>query len=112
MSWSEWKNEFALEIYTRRTKLAVTGLAGSYGPQALRIWRMRPEMGPPELEEVAYPAGDRSWEAEWAHFRAALLDPAAPPLLGDLASARYGLACAQEAYARAGARAAAPLGAG
>ena len=37
---------------------------------------MRPEMGPPELEEVAYPAEDRSWEAEWAHFRAALIDPA------------------------------------
>jgi predicted dehydrogenase len=56
VSWSEWKNEFALDVYTRTAKLAVSGLAGSYGPQALRIWRMRPEMGPPELEEVAYPA--------------------------------------------------------
>ncbi len=69
VSWSEWKNEFALDVYTRTTKLAVSGLAGSYGPQTLRIWRMGPEMGPPELEEVAYPATDRSWEAEWAHFR-------------------------------------------
>ena len=101
VSWSEWKNEFALDVYTRTTKLAVSGLAGSYGPQTLRIWRMRPEMGPPELEEVAYPASDRSWEAEWDHFREALLDPAAPPLLGDLESARYGLACAEEAYRRA-----------
>ena len=66
MSWSEWKNEFAMDIYTRTTKLAVGGLAGSYGPQTLRIWRMRPEMGPPELEEVAYPAEDGSWAAEWA----------------------------------------------
>ena len=108
VSWSEWKNEFALDVYTRTAKLAVSGLAGSYGPQALRIWRMRPEMGPPELEEVAYPASDRSWEAEWAHLRAALADPAEPRLLGDLESARYGLACAQEAYRRAGA--AAPVG--
>jgi predicted dehydrogenase len=110
VSWSEWKNEFALEVYTRHTKLAVGGLAGSYGAQTLRIWRMRPEMGPPELEEIAYPAGDPSWAAEWAHFRAALADPSDPPLLGDLESARYGLACAQEAYRRAGAPAAAPVG--
>ena len=110
VSWSEWKNEFALDIYTRRTKLAIGGLAGSYGPQTLRIWRMRPEMGPPELEEIAYPAGDPSWEAEWAHFRAALADPAGPPLLGDLESARYGLSCAQEAYRRAGAPAPAAVG--
>ncbi len=103
VSWSEWKNEFALEIYTRHTKLAVSGLAGSYGPQTLRIWRMRPEMGPPDLEEIAFPAGDPSWVAEWDHFRAAILGQAPPHLLGDLDSARYGLACAQEAYRRRGA---------
>ena len=103
VSWSEWKNEFALEIYTRHTKLAVSGLAGSYGAQTLRIWRMRPEMGPPDLEEIASPAGDPSWAAEWDHFRAAILGDAPPELLGDLDSARYGLACAQEAYRRRGA---------
>lgn len=103
VSWSEWKNEFALEIYTRHTKLAISGMAGSYGPQALRIWTMRPEMGPPDLEEIAYPSGDPSWEAEWAHFRAALLGEAPADLLGDLDSARYGLACAEEAYRRRGA---------
>ncbi len=100
VSWSEWKNEFALEIYTRHTKLAISGMAGSYGPQALRIWRMRPEMGPPDLEEITYPAEDPSWVAEWSHFRAALLGETAPDLLGDLDSARYGLACAEEAYRR------------
>ena len=52
VSCSEWKNEFALELYTRRSKFAVTGLAGSYGTQTLRIYRMRPEMGPPDLEEI------------------------------------------------------------
>jgi predicted dehydrogenase len=103
VSWSEWRNEFALDVYTRTTKLAVSGLAGSYGPQTLRIWRMRPEMGPPDLEEVAYPAEDGSWAAEWRHFRATLDDVGAP-LLGDLESARYGLACAEEAYRRASAK--------
>ena len=73
VSWSEWKNEFSLEIYTRHTEARdARGLAGSYGPQTLRIWRMRPEMGPPDLEEIAYPAEDASWAAEWAHFRAAI----------------------------------------
>jgi predicted dehydrogenase len=110
VSWSEWRNEFALEVYTRRTKLGVYGLAGSYGPQTLRIWRMRPEMGPPDLEEVAYPAEDASWAAEWANMREAVRagDPAR--LLGDLESARYGLACAEEAYRRSAAAAAAPVG--
>ena len=102
VSWSEWKNEFAMDIYTRHTKLAITGLAGSYGPQTLRIWRMRPEMGPPDLEEVAFPAEDRSWADEWANLRAAIAGDDVE-LLGDLESARYGLECAEEAYRRSSA---------
>jgi hypothetical protein len=47
VSWTEWKNDFALEIYCKRAKLQVTGLWGSYGPQVLRIYRMGPELGPP-----------------------------------------------------------------
>lgn len=102
VSWSEWKNEFAMDIYTRHTKLAISGLAGSYGPQTLRIWRMRPEMGPPDLEEIAFPAEDTSWADEWANLRAAI-DGDDVELLGDLVSARYGLECAEEAYRRASA---------
>jgi predicted dehydrogenase len=103
VSWSEWKNEFALDIYTRHTKLAVSGMAGSYGPQTLRIWRMRPEMGPPDLEEITFPAEDHSWTSEWAHFRSAIRGETGTDLLGDLASAAYGLTCAEEAYRRRGA---------
>jgi len=99
VSWSEWRNEFGLEIYTRRTKLAVSGLAGSYGPQSLRIWRMRPEMGRPDLEQIDYPAADASWSQEWQHFREAI-GAGGGELLGDLESARYGLTCAWEAYQR------------
>ena len=29
---------------------------------------MKPELGPPELEEVAFPDEDVSWRAEWEHF--------------------------------------------
>jgi predicted dehydrogenase len=97
VSWSEWKNDFALEIYCRRAKLQVTGLWGSYGPQALRIYRMGPELGPPDLEVLEYGQEDRSWPAEWKHFRAAVLDEASGQP-DQLESARYALATIDQAY--------------
>jgi predicted dehydrogenase len=103
VSCSEWKNEFALELYTTRSKLSVTGLARSYGPQTLRIFRMRPEMGPPDIEEIAFPVEDESWKCEWAHFRSAILSGADnDALLGNLDSARYALECVGAAYRLAG----------
>jgi predicted dehydrogenase len=88
-SWTEWKNLFSLEIACRSAKFAVDGLAGSYGTQTLRIYRMRPEMGPPDLEEICYSEDDASWEAEWDHFAGAIVADGGRPLLGDLDSARY-----------------------
>ncbi len=105
VSCSEWKNEFSLELYTTRSKLSVTGLARSYGHQTLRIYRMGPEMGPPEMDEVVYPAEDVSWAREWEHFRHAIHSGAGnDELLGDLASARYGLERVGDAYRLAGYR--------
>jgi predicted dehydrogenase len=98
VSWSEWKNEFVLEVYCRTAKLAVTGLGGSYGPETLRRYLMRPEMGPPDLEEAVFPAEDGSWAAEWRHFRAAV-DRGGGPLLGDLESARWCHGVLAAAYA-------------
>jgi predicted dehydrogenase len=97
-SWTEWKNMFSLEIYCRTGKLALTGLAKSYGPQKLRIYTMKPELGPPDLEEIDYPPEDVSWSAEWAHFREAVVRGEGP-LLGDLESARYAWSVIEEAYA-------------
>lgn len=105
VSCSEWKNEFCLELYATRCKLSVTGLARSYGHQTLRIYRMAPEMGPPELEEIVYPPEDVSWAREWDHFRDAILSgDRNRQLLGDLASARYGLERVGDAYRLAGYR--------
>ncbi len=98
VSCSEWKNEFALEIYCRTAKLQVLGLVRSYGTQHLRIWRMRPELGPPDLEEIAYDAEDVSWAAEWQHLRAAITAGDDRPLLGDLGSARYAHERVEDAY--------------
>jgi len=100
VSWTEWKNLFSLEITCERAKWAVDGLARSYGPQKLRVYRMRPELGPPHLEEVDYPERDESWEREWHHFAGAITTGDGRDLLGDLRSARYAWSCVTEAQAR------------
>jgi predicted dehydrogenase len=98
VTWTEWKNLFSLEIYCRRAKIEVEGLVRSYGPQRLRIYRMGPELGPPALEEVAFEDVDRSWQAEWESFAAAIVGDG--ELLGDLADAHYAWSCVEAAYAR------------
>jgi predicted dehydrogenase len=99
VSWTEWKNLFSLEIYCHTAKIQVDGLAGSYGPQVLRIYRMGPELGPPALEEIRYPQEDRSWRAEWEHFAEAVLAGDGRSLLGDLRSARDAWEQVRNAYA-------------
>lgn len=105
VSCSEWKNLFDMEIYARTAKWHVTGLAGSYGPQVLTIYRMRPEMGPPDVEASPAAEGDVSWAAEWAHFRDAIdAGDHAAALEGGLDDARYAQQVVQEVYERSGYR--------
>jgi predicted dehydrogenase len=99
VSWTEWKNLFSIEIYCRTAKLQIDGLVRSYGAQKLRIYRMSPELGPPELEEIAYPDEDVSWPAEWEHFAHALEAGDGRPLLGNLEDARYAWTQVEAAYA-------------
>jgi predicted dehydrogenase len=99
VSWTEWKNLFSLEVFCRTAKLRVDGLAGSYGPQRLRIYSMAPELGPPALEEVVYADEDVSWRNEWRHFAAAIAGAEQLPLLGDLNDARYAWSQVEAAYA-------------
>lgn len=99
VTWTEWKNLFSLEIYCRTAKLQVDGLVRSYGPQTLRIYRMSPELGPPELEEIAYDPEDGSWRREWAHFAEALDAGDGRPLNGDLDDAHYAWTQVEGAYA-------------
>ncbi len=100
VTWTEWKNTFSIEAYCRTAKLQVDGLARSYGPQTLKIFRMGPELGPPELEEIAYPAEDPSWTNEWEHFAEALAAADTRPLLGDLDDAHYAWTQIEAAYAQ------------
>lgn len=101
-TWTEWKNMFSLEIYCRTAKLQVDGLVASYGPQRLRIYAMRPELGPPDLEQIEYPDRDESWAAEWEHFRGAIRAGGETVLRGDLSSVRWAWTCVENAYLRTG----------
>ncbi len=67
-SCTEWKNLFSLEIYGRRGKLDLAGLGGSYGTERITLYRMLPEMGPPETTAWEYPRGDQSWKLEFDEF--------------------------------------------
>jgi predicted dehydrogenase len=100
VTWTEWKNLFSLEIYCRTAKLHVEGLVRSYGPQKLRIFKMKPELGPPEVEELNYSAEDGSWLAEWRHFREAIATGA--PVLGGLEDAHFAWETIDAAYAADG----------
>jgi len=67
-SWTEWKNLFSFEVYGRNAKVEITGLGSSYGTERLALYRMLPEMGPPETTIWEYPMADTSWEAEFSAF--------------------------------------------
>jgi predicted dehydrogenase len=98
VTWTEWKNMFSLEVYCRTAKLQVDGLVRSYGPQRLRIYRMSPDLGPPDLEELTFPDEDVSWSEEWEHFATAIRGETG--LVGSLDDARYAWAQIEKAYAQ------------
>ncbi len=64
VSCTEWKNLFSLEIYGRDAKLALDGLGGSYGVEKITLYKMLPEMGPPDTTTWEFPRGDESWAVE------------------------------------------------
>jgi predicted dehydrogenase len=68
VSSTEWKNEFRFEVYTRSRKYQWLGLGRSYGAEKLFIHKMKPEMGPPDSEEIAFPPEDNSWIDENKNF--------------------------------------------
>jgi predicted dehydrogenase len=67
-SCTEWKNLFDFEIFCRWGKIQIWGLGRSYGTEELRIFRMKPEMGPPDVEILTFPGEDLSWHAEMRAF--------------------------------------------
>ncbi|OGY24666.1 MAG: hypothetical protein A2172_03685 [Candidatus Woykebacteria bacterium RBG_13_40_15] len=60
----EWKNIFCFEIMLEKAKIQIDGLSGSYGTERLTLFKMKPEMGLPDVEEISFPAPDLSWKKE------------------------------------------------
>jgi len=98
VSCTEWKNLFSLEIYARHAKLHWEGLGGSYGPERLYHYMMKPEMGPPDAVIYEYAPADRSWALEWADFTRALKTKTRPS--GDVQDALATLRIVDRIYAR------------
>jgi predicted dehydrogenase len=67
-SWTEWKNLFSFEIFGKTGKLMIDGLGGSYGTETLTFYKMKPELGPPDLEKWEFSGPDTSWENEFNQF--------------------------------------------
>lgn len=63
-TWVEWKNIFSLEIMLKGAKIQIDGLGGSYGRENLTLYKMKPEMGPPDVEEFLFDKADISWRDE------------------------------------------------
>jgi predicted dehydrogenase len=98
VSCTEWKNLFSLEIYARHAKLHWEGLGGSYGPERLYHYMMKPEMGPPDAVIYEYAPADRSWALEWADFSRALKNKTRP--CGDVQDALATLRIVDQIYGR------------
>ena len=84
-SWTEWKNMFSFEITGRDAKLVIDGLGGSYGTERLTLYRMLPQMGPPETTIWEFPFPDNSWAEEFDEFARALAERR--PACGDIGDA-------------------------
>jgi len=98
VSCTEWKNLFSFEIYGKQAKLHIEGLGGSYGLERLTLYKMLPEMGPPETIAWEYPRGDQSWQIEFAEFLEDVRLDRTPS--ANLADARAALAIVEEVYRR------------
>ena len=60
----EWKNIFCFEIMLKTAKIQIDGLGRSYGKEKMILYKMRPEMGPPDVEEFEFGEEDISWATE------------------------------------------------
>lgn len=67
-SWTEWKNLFSFEIMCKKAKIEISGLGGSYGTETLTLYKMKPEMGPPDKEVFIFEGEDKSWSLEFEDF--------------------------------------------
>ena len=63
---------------------------------------MSPELGPPAAETIDYDPADASWDAEWEHFREAVIAGDGRPAARRPESAAYAWSCVEDAQQRSG----------
>ncbi|OGJ49577.1 hypothetical protein A2335_04240 [Candidatus Peregrinibacteria bacterium RIFOXYB2_FULL_32_7] len=68
----EWKNIFEFEIMCKTAKIQINGLGRSYGRETITLYKMKPEMGPPDVEEIDFDQEDTSWQLENEEFYQAI----------------------------------------
>jgi len=95
-SWTEWKNMFSFEIYGRDGKIDISGLGGSYGLESLALYRMLPQMGPPETTKWEWPFPDQSWRLEIDEFVAAMREGRQP--IGNIRDALHTMTVIDRVY--------------
>lgn len=97
-SCTEWKNGFSMEIFGETGKLEISGLGGSYGPESLTWYRMRPEMGPPDRTVFDFASEkDDSWKRELREMLAAIDERRSPQ--GDIEDALRAIEIIFDVYA-------------
>ena len=64
----EWKNVFQIEIMLKTAKIQIDGLGRSYGQEKMTLYKMKPEMGPPKVQEILFDENDLSWHKEIKEF--------------------------------------------
>ncbi len=99
-SCTEWKNQFSFEIFGDAGKVEIAGLGGSYGVERITLYRMLPEMGPPETTMWEFPMPDRSWETELEEFLSEIRTGKEPA--ANLRDARAALKIVEEIYRGSG----------
>ena len=78
VSWTQWRNVFALEIFGRDGYLILSGRDGHYGPQQLILGKRQPNHGRPQEQVFEFGLPDDSWKREWDEFVGAIHDDREP----------------------------------
>jgi predicted dehydrogenase len=71
-SWTMWRNRFQFEAVGRDGYLRVDGLGGSYGTETLTVGKHTAEGVAPDEIVTTFPDPDRSFDADWSDFVAAI----------------------------------------
>lgn len=95
-SCTEWKNTFEFEIFGKKGKLQICGLGGSYGPETLKYFKVKPEMGVPIEEKWEFLGEDLSWQREWQAFRDEIIGK--KTYLGKFSDAEYAMKIIYDVY--------------